>query len=131
MTKKYSLTDKMLQTLKEMVCGIELYSDIKDEDQEWLYLKRRKLENEYNELLKTMDDTSIAEIVRSRTIYDDTETLIERIKALHNVEITDKNVLEQLNKLQEKIDKKEKKIDEMYEDLRDLKAYEAKQHMKK
>ena len=81
---------------------------------------------EYSELLKQLDKEKLQEVIQSRSVYDTTEALIERIKSTCNVEITDERVLNKLSNMQSEIDMRKSNIDKMYENLKDLTTYSDK-----
>lgn len=120
------MTEKVIQTLREMVCGVEINNDIQSSEYEIEKLKYKMSDIEYSELLKQLDKEKLQEIVQSRSVYDTTEALIERIKSTCNVEITDERVLNKLSNMQSEIDMRQRNIDKMYENLKDLTAYSDK-----
>ena len=120
------LTEKVVQTLREMVCGVEINNDIQMSENEIEKIKYKMQDIEYNELLKLLDEEKLQEVVQSRSIYDDTEILIERIKAIFSVQVTDKVVLNKLNNMQAEIDMRQENIKKMFEDLSDLTTYSLK-----
>ena len=124
--RNIQLTEKVIQTLREMVCGVEINNDIQSSEYEIEKLKYKMNDIEYSELLKMLDKEELQEIIQSRSIYDSTETLIERIKSTCNVEITDERVLNKLSNMQAEIDMRQRNIDKMYEDLIDLTTYSDK-----
>lgn len=124
--RNIQLTEKVIQTLREMVCGVEINNDIQSSEYEIEKLKYKMNDIEYSELLKMLDKEELQEIIQSRSVYDSTETLIERIKSTCNVEITDERVLNKLSNMQAEIDMRQRNIDKMYEDLIDLTTYSDK-----
>lgn len=124
--RKVQLTEKVVQTLREMVCGVEINNDIQMSENEIEKIKYKMQDIEYNELLKLLDEEKLQEVVQSRSIYDDTEILIERIKAIFSVQVTDKVVLNKLNNMQAEIDMRQENIKKMFEDLSDLTTYSLK-----
>lgn len=124
--RNIQLTEKVIQTLREMVCGVEINNDIQSSEYEIEKLKYKMNDIEYSELLKQLDKEKLQEIIQSRSVYDSTETLIERIKSTCNVEITDERVLNKLSNMQAEIDMRQRNIDKMYENLKDLTTYSDK-----
>ena len=120
------LTEKVIQTLREMVCGVEINNDIQMSENEIEKIKYKMQDIEYNELLKLLDEEKLQEVVQSRSVYDDTEILIERVKAIFGVQVTDKVVLNKLNNMQAEIDMRQENIKKMFEDLSDLTTYSIK-----
>lgn len=121
--RKLQLTEKVVQTLREMVCGVEINNDIQMSEYEIEKLKYRMNDIEYNALLKLLDSEKLQEIIQSRSVYDDTATLIERIKTTFNVKVQDEEVLNKLANMQSEIDMRQQNIDKMYENLKDLTTY--------
>lgn len=124
--RKIQLTEKVIQTLREMVCGVEIINDIQNSEHEIEKLQYKMSDIEYSELLKQLDKEKLQEIIQSRSVYDTTEALIERIKSTCNVEITDERVLNKLSNMQSEIDMRQRNIDKMYETLKDLTTYSEK-----
>ena len=124
--RNIQLTEKVIQTLREMVCGVEINNDIQSSEYEIEKLKYKMSDIEYSELLKQLDKEKLQEIIQSRSVYDTTEALIERIKSTCNVEITDERVLNKLSNMQSEIDMRQRNIDKMYETLKDLTTYSDK-----
>lgn len=124
--RNIQLTEKVIQTLREMVCGVEINNDIQSSEYEIEKLKYKMSDIEYSELLKQLDKEKLQEIIQSRSVYDTTEALIERIKSTCNVEITDERVLNKLSNMQSEIDMRQRNIDKMYETLKDLTTYSEK-----
>lgn len=124
--RNIQLTEKVIQTLREMVCGVEINNDIQSSEYEIEKLKYKMSDIEYSELLKQLDKEKLQEIIQSRSVYDTTEALIERIKSTCNVEITDERVLNKLSNMQSEIDMRQRNIDKMYENLKDLTTYSDK-----
>lgn len=120
------MTEKVVQILREMVCGVEINNDIQSSEYEIEKLKYKMSDIEYSELLKQLDKEKLQEIIQSRSVYDTTEALIERIKSTCNVEITDERVLNKLSNMQAEIDMRQRNVDKMYENLKDLTAYSDK-----
>ena len=120
------MTEKVVQILREMVCGVEINNDIQSSEYEIEKLKYKMSDIEYSELLKQLDKEKLQEIIQSRSVYDTTEALIERIKSTCNVEITDERVLNKLSNMQSEIDMRQRNIDKMYETLKDLTTYSEK-----
>ena len=121
--RKLQLTEKVVQTLREMVCGVEINNDIQMSEYEIEKLKYRMNDIEYNALLKLLDSEKLQEIIQSRSVYDDIATLIERIKTTFNVKVQDEEVLNKLANMQSEIDMRQQNIDKMYENLKDLTTY--------
>lgn len=121
--RKVQLTEKVVQTLREMICGVEINNDIQMSEYEIEKLKYKMNDIEYNALLKLLDSEKLQEVIQSRSVYDSTETLIERIKTSFDIEVTDKIVLEKLENMQAEIDMRQQNIDKMYENLKDLTTY--------
>ena len=124
--RNIQLTEKVIQTLREMVCGVEINNDIQSSEYEIEKLKYKMSDIEYSELLKQLDKEKLQEIIQSRSVYDTTEALIERIKSTCNVEITDERVLNKLSNMKSEIDMRQRNIDKMYETLKDLTTYSDK-----
>ena len=124
--RKVQLTEKIVQTLREMVCGVEINNDIQMSEYEIEKIKYKMQDIEYNALLKLLDSEKLQEIIQSRSVYDDTETLIERIKTTFGVEVQDKEVLDKLENMQAEIDMRQKNIKKMFDDLADLTTYSLK-----
>lgn len=124
--RNMQLTEKVIQTLREMVCGVEINNDIQSSEYEIEKLRYKMNDIEYSELLKQLDKEKLQEIVQSRSVYDTTEALIERIKSTCSVEITDERVLNKLSNMQSEIDMRQRNINKMYEDLIDLTTYSDK-----
>ena len=124
--RKVQLTEKIVQTLREMVCGVEINNDIQMSEYEIEKLKYKMNDIEYNELLKLLDSEKLQEIIQSRSVYDDTATLIERIKTTFNVKVEDEEVLNKLANMQAEIDMRQKNINKMFNDLSDLTTYSLK-----
>lgn len=124
--RKIQLTEKVIQILREMICGVEINNDIQSSEYEIEKLKYKMSDIEYSELLKQLDKEKLQEIIQSRSVYDTTEALIERIKSTCNVEITDERVLNKLSNMQSEIDMRQRNVDKMYENLKDLTAYSDK-----
>ena len=124
--RKVQLTEKIVQTLREMVCGVEINNDIQMSEYEIEKLKYKMNDIEYNELLKLLDSEKLQEIIQSRSVYDDTATLIERIKTTFNVKVEDEEVLNKLANMQAEIDMRQQNIDKMFSDLLDLTTYSIK-----
>ena len=124
--RNIQLTEKVIQTLREMVCGVEINNDIQSSEYEIEKLKYKMSDIEYSELLKQLDKEKLQEVIQSRSVYDTTEALIERIKSTCNVEITDERVLNKLSNMQSEIDMRQSNIDKMYENLKDLTTYSDK-----
>ena len=124
--RNIQLTEKVIQTLREMVCGVEINNDIQSSEYEIEKLKYKMSDIEYSELLKQLDKEKLQEIIQSRSVYDTTEALIERIKSTCNLEITDERVLNKLSNMQSEIDMRQRNIDKMYETLKDLTTYSEK-----
>lgn len=124
--RNMQLTEKIVQTLREMACGVEIYNDIQMSEHEIEKIKHKMQDIEYNELLKLLDEEQLRDIVQSRYIYDDTEILIERVKAIFGVQVTDKTVLNKLNNMQAEIDMRQENIKKMFEDLSDITTYSLK-----
>ena len=124
--RNIQLTEKVIQTLREMVCGVEINNDIQSSEYEIEKLKYKMNDIEYSELLKQLDKEKLQEVIQSRSVYDTTEALIERIKSTCNVEITDERVLNKLSNMQSEIDMRQRNIDKMYETLKDLTTYSEK-----
>ena len=124
--RNIQLTEKVIQTLREMVCGVEINNDIQSSEYEIEKLKYKMSDIEYSELLKQLDKEKLQEVIQSRSVYDTTEALIERIKSTCNVEITDERVLNKLSNMQSEIDMRQRNIDKMYETLKDLTTYSEK-----
>ena len=124
--RNIQLTEKVIQTLREMVCGVEINNDIQSSEYEIEKLKYKMSDIEYSELLKQLDKEKLQEIIQSRSVYDTTEALIERIKSTCNVEITDERVLNKLSNMQSEIDMRQRNINKMYENLKDLTTYSDK-----
>lgn len=124
--RKVQLTEKIVQTLREMVCGVEINNDIQMAEHEIEKIKYKMQDIEYNALLKLLDSEKLQEIIQSRSIYDDTGTLIERIKTTFGVEVQDKEILDKLENMQAEIDMRQKNINKMFNDLSDLTTYSLK-----
>ena len=124
--RNIQLTEKVIQTLREMVCGVEINNDIQSSEYEIEKLKYKMSDIEYSELLKQLDKEKLQEIIQSRSVYDTTVALIEIIKSTCNVEITDERVLNKLSNMQSEIDMRQRNIDKMYETLKDLTTYSEK-----
>ena len=124
--RKVQLTEKIVQTLREMVCGVEINNDIQMSEYEIEKLKYKMNDIEYNELLKLLDSEKLQEIIQSRSVYDDTATLIERIKTTFNVKVEDEEVLNKLANMQAEIDMRQQNVDKMFNDLLDLTTYSIK-----
>ena len=124
--RKLQLTEKVVQTLREMVCGVEINNDIQMSEYEIEKLKYKMSDIEYNALLKLLDSEKLQEIIQSRSVYDDTDTLIERIKTTFNVKVEDEEVLNKLANMQAEIDMRQQNIDKMFSDLLDLTTYSIK-----
>lgn len=124
--RKLQLTEKVVQTLREMVCGVEINNDIQMSEYEIEKLKYKMNDIEYNALLKLLDSEKLQEIIQSRSVYDDTDTLIERIKTTFNVKVEDEEVLNKLANMQAEIDMRQQNIDKMFSDLLDLTTYSIK-----
>lgn len=124
--RKLQLTEKVVQTLREMVCGVEINNDIQMSEYEIEKLKYKMNDIEYNALLKLLDSEKLQEIIQSRSVYDDTATLIERIKTTFNVKVEDEEVLNKLANMQAEIDMRQQNIDKMFNDLLDLTTYSIK-----
>lgn len=124
--RKVQLTEKIAQTLREMVCGVEINNDIQMAEYEIEKLKYKMSDIEYNALLKLLDSEKLQEIIQSRSVYDDTDTLIERIKTTFNVKVEDEEVLNKLANMQAEIDMRQQNINKMFNDLLDLTTYSIK-----
>lgn len=124
--RKVQLTEKIVQTLREMVCGVEINNDIQMAEHEIEKIKYKMQDIEYNALLKLLDSEKLQEIIQSRSIYDDTGTLIERIKTTFGVEVQDKEILDKLENMQAEIDMRQQNVDKMFNDLSDLTTYSLK-----
>ena len=124
--RKMQMTEKVIQILREMVCGVEINNDIQSSEYEIEKLKYKMSDIEYSELLKQLDKEKLQEIIQSRSVYDTTEALIERVKSTCNVEITDERVINKLSNMQAEIDMRQRNIDKMYENLKDLTTYSDK-----
>lgn len=114
---------ELLQTIHEMMCGVMINSDICEKTYEMEKLKSKLSDMKYNELLKQLKSEEVQEIISSRSVYDSTETLIERIETVFNATITDESVIKKLDSMQEEIDQYQKDIDSMQEDLKDLTSF--------
>lgn len=124
--RKLQLTEKVVQTLREMVCGVEINNDIQMSEYEIEKLKYKMNDIEYNALLKLLDSEKLQEIIQSRSVYDDTVTLVERIKTTFNVKVENEEVLNKLANMQAEIDMRQQNIDKMFSDLLDLTTYSIK-----
>lgn len=117
------ITEKVIQGLKEMVYGVEISNDITSAHYEIERLQNKILDIQYNELLKLLNKEQMEEVIKSRSIYEQTEIVIERIKKMFNVQITDNKVLRKITEIQNEIDMRQRNMSSMLEDLKDLASY--------
>lgn len=128
MNRFFEYTEEELKFIKEMKCGAILTYEIKASRAEIEKLKQQKNEMEYNELLKLLAGEQLAEAVNSKSVYESTENAIELIKANYNLEVTNQEVIEKFNEIQNAIEEKEIHIDCLIDELHDLTDYVQKQN---
>lgn len=83
-------------------------------------LDAKMSEIEYIELLKQLKSDKLEETIRSRSVYDNTENEVEKIKSTFNIAVRNKEVLDILEGLQDEINSTYKELELSYKILKQL-----------